>query len=81
MASETGATTGHTSHQLLTIKLGLSAVIVGIVAGFGVLLWSLTDATEILYATIVLLTLTVALLIAEYAVAVRPQLAQLRKLL
>jgi len=80
MASETSQRTdGSQRHQLLIVQLALASVFVGILAGFGMLLWVLTEAIEVLYLTGILLAITVVLTVLEYIVAIRPQFSQLRE--
>jgi hypothetical protein len=80
MASETSPQTDKSQrHQRLTVQLALASVSVGILAGFGMLLWVLTEAIEVLYLTGILLAITVVLMILEYIAALRPQFSQLRE--
>jgi hypothetical protein len=80
MASETSQRTDKKQrHRLLTVQLALASVFVGILAGFGMLLWVLTEAIELLYLTGILLAITVVLMILEYIAAIRPQFSQLRE--
>ena len=66
-------------HRLLIIRLALASITVGILAGFGMLVWVITEAIEILYMTGILLTITIVLMILEYIAAIRPQFLQLRE--
>jgi hypothetical protein len=80
MASETSQRTDERQrHQRLTVQLALASVFVGILAGFGMLLWVVTEAIELLYLTGILFAITVVLMILEYIAAVRPQFSQLRE--
>lgn len=80
MASETSRRTDESQrHQRLTVQLALASVFVGILAGFGMLLWVVTEAIELLYLTGILFAITVVLMILEYIAAVRPQFSQLRE--
>jgi hypothetical protein len=73
------AVTSFHRHQRLTVQLALASVFVGILAGFGMLLWVLTEGIEVLYLTGILLAITVVLMILEYIAALRPQFSQLRE--
>ena len=80
MTSETSQRTDKRQrHRLLTVQLALASVFVGILAGFGMLLWVLTEAIELLYLTGILLAITVVLMILEYIAAIGPQFSQLRE--